>query len=424
MKVLLVQSYLGGNEPLVFPIGLSCIKSALGGHDVRVFDTNVSPRPFDELKEMIAGLGPDAIGISLRNIDSTNKRKVVFYYDYLKKLIRSVKGSSGAKIIVGGSGFSMFAREIMDDEPGIDFGIYLEGEAAFPELLKNLDAPEKVKFVYYRKNGKVIFTGIGRQVDFNSMDFPDRGAVGLDNYRRIPDAVGVESKRGCVFNCIYCIYGFLNGKRLRLRAPERVADEIEAMVKGSGIERFTFVDSVFNFPQDHAENICRELIRRKIKAGWSAWFNEKGLTRGFVEMVRDAGCRNIILSPDGFSDEILDRLGKNIKKEDILRSYEVLKGIGGLEVSYNFFKNPPGQSLQTFMSLAGFCFKAKMEMGRRVHFEFNSMRIEPHTKLHDIALTEGLVSSGENLLYPKYYTNRETRHIEGAFNMMLRMRGK
>ena len=145
MKLLLVQSYLGGNEPTVFPLGLACINAQLSGHDVRGFDTNTSKRPFDELKEIIEGFSPDVVGISLRNIDSTNKREVVFYYSYLKKAIDEIKAVSNAKIIVGGSGFSMFAREIMEDEPRVDYGVFLEGERTVSALLDNLDTPELIR---------------------------------------------------------------------------------------------------------------------------------------------------------------------------------------------------------------------------------------------------------------------------------------
>jgi len=66
-----------------------------------------------------------------------------------------------------------------------------------------------------------------------------------------------------------------------------------------------------------------------------------------------------ILSPDGFSNATLKALGKNITKEDILASYQVLKDSDGFEVSYNFFKNPPGQDLVTFLSLLRFTLTAK-----------------------------------------------------------------
>ena len=80
MKIFLTTSYLGGNEPLVFPLGLAYLKAGLSGHEVRAMDLNASEDPYAELAENLAAFQPDVVGISLRNIDSTNKRIVHFYY--------------------------------------------------------------------------------------------------------------------------------------------------------------------------------------------------------------------------------------------------------------------------------------------------------------------------------------------------------
>lgn len=424
MRVLLVQSWLGGAETPVFPLGLACLKSALAGHEVRVFDLNTAARPFDELRALVAAFRPDVTGISLRNIDSTNKRVVVFYYPYLKEAVTAVREASAAPIVVGGSGFSMFAHEIMADEPRIDFGVFLEGERAFPRLLESLERPAAVPSVYYREAGVVRFSGPGEQVDLDTVPLPDRTAVGLEAYAGFREGVGVETKRGCALGCIYCIYGFLNGKRLRLRSPARVVDEVEQLVGRHGVRRFTFVDSVFNLPLHHAEAVCRELARRKLGVEWSAWFNERNLSRELLELARDAGCRSVILSPDAFSDACLQRCGKNIRVEDIRRSFELFKMVDGFDVSYNFFKNPPGQSLGAFLALAGFVARARRALGRRVHFEFNAIRIEPHTGLHRTAVEEGFVREGESLLYPRYYSQRSTRSIERLLDALLRLKGK
>jgi radical SAM superfamily enzyme YgiQ (UPF0313 family) len=426
VKIVLVQSWLGGNEPLVYPLGLACLTAALRaeGHDVALFDLNTSTRPFDELRDRIATERPAVVGLSLRNIDSTNKRTIVFYYEHLRPTVDAIRASSDAKIVIGGSGFSMFAREIMEDEPRIAYGVSREGERTFPLLLANLATPEQVPSLWYRKDGAVAFTPPGPQVDLNAVPLPDRQAAPLATYAAVPEAVGIETKRGCALGCVYCIYGFLNGKALRLREPSRIVDEVEALVTTQGLRRFTFVDSVFNIPQGHAEAICRELLKRGVAATWSAWFNERGLTREFVELARDAGCRNVILSPDGFSDRTLKALGKNITLRDIHESYDVLTGLEGFEISYNFFKNPPGQSLGAFLALLQFTYRAKRELGRRVHFEFNSMRIEPNTKRYYIAVAEGVIAKDENLLAPRYYTHARTRYIERAFNLLLRLKGK
>lgn len=424
MRVLLIQSFLGGKEPPVYPLGLACLKAQLKDHEVRAFDMNVSDDPFNALKREVESFRPEAIGISLRNIDSTNKREVVFYYEYLKKTVDLIRPLTDARLIIGGSGFSMYAKEIMADEPRLDYGVFLEGEFIFPKLLENLDGPEKVNGVFYRKSGRVAFSGGGGQVDLNTVAIPARDFTPMEKYRDVPEAIGIETKRGCALKCIYCIYGFLNGSKYRLRDPKMIVDEVEALVGKYGAKRFTFVDSVFNIPIKHAEAICREMISRKVKAEWSAWFSEREITTEFIDLAVEAGCRKVILSPDGFSDAVLKALQKNLTKKDITDAFKVLSSKEGYEVSYNFFKNPPGQSLGAFVSLALFCLRARLKMGKRVHFEFNSMRVEPHTKLFEIALKDGFVTKDDNLLHPKYYTNPGTKYIEDAFNFALKLKGK
>ena len=425
MNILLVQGYLGGGEPPVFPLGLSSIASSIKEHNVEVFDPNISRHWSDELTDILSRFVPDIVGISIRNIDSTNKRKVVFYYEFIKETIGLVKDIHGnqAKIVVGGSGFSMFPQQIMEDEPRIDFGVFLEGEEAFPELLDNLDRPESVKGIYYRWGDEIRFSGPRAKPDINMLPLAKRDGLSIWKYKDIPDAIGVETKRGCELNCAYCIYGFLNGRKYRLRDPKRVVDEIEAMARDFNVSDFMFVDSIFNVPLSHAESICREMIRRELQVSWSAWFHDAYITDEYVDLIKKAGCIKVMLSPDALSDEILLQLKKSQRKRDILRTYRILKQTDGMEICYNFFKNPPGQSLKAFFNLLFFCIKAKYELGKRIHFEFNSIRIEPHTRLYEMALREGLIHKNESLLYPKYYTNTATSYIDTIFNALLRLKG-
>jgi radical SAM superfamily enzyme YgiQ (UPF0313 family) len=425
MKILFVQGYLGKDEPPVFPLGLSCLAASIKGHSIEFFDPNVTKDYAAEFEERLSLFLPDILGISVRNIDSTNKRKTVFYYKYLSEMIDIVKSilGSSVKIIVGGAGFSMFPQEIMEDETRIDYGVFLEAEQTLPKLLQNLDKPETVKGIFYRKNGKIRFTGHPEKPEINESHLPDRTGFPLNLYKNIQDAIGVETKRGCEFNCIYCIYGFLNGKKYRLIDPKKVVDDIASLKEEYGIRDFMFVDSVFNIPLSHAESICKEIIERGLEVSWSAWFHDKYLADEFVQLVKEAGCNRIMLSPDALSDEILIRLGKSQRKKDILNTYNILKRVDGIEICYNFFKNPPGQSTYSFLKLLFFYIKAKLELKKRIHFEFNSIRIEPKTQLYEIALKEGIIERGGSLLYPKYYTNTATSFIEKIFNIMLRLKG-
>ncbi len=71
----------------------------------------------------------------------------------------------------------------------------------------------------------------------------------------------------------YCTYNqVLEGNRLRLRSPVEVVDEIEEAFYQFHPETFEFVDSVFNDPLDHCQEILAEIIRRP----WKARFTTMG----------------------------------------------------------------------------------------------------------------------------------------------------
>jgi radical SAM superfamily enzyme YgiQ (UPF0313 family) len=259
-------------------------------------------------------------------------------------------------------------------------------------------------------------------LDLGQLPPPRWDLLDLAAYAALPIGIGVETKRGCALACAYCPYPFLNGRRYRPQDPARVAAEVAALTR-QGVTRYTFVDSIFNLPLEHARAVCQALIARGLTTPWSAWFHESHLDPGFIALAQKAGCDNFILSPDGFSDAAMQSLGKEQRLAEVLAAYEMLK-TAGARVSFNFFKNPPGQTAGAALRLVKFMLQAKRELGRRVSFELNSIRIEPHTRLEALARREGLIAPDDDLLSPRYYTNPGTAWIEAGFNLLLRLWGK
>ena len=433
MKVLLVQSWLGGDGPPVYPIGLACLAASLPGHTVACFDPNAAADPLGGLAKTLADFAPDAVGISLRNIDSTNTRVNVSYLPPFARVLETVRTGVGDRpVIVGGSGFSMFAERLMDRYPAIDFGVYLEGERSFAALIDVLaatgdrPAPEAVAIpsLYVRDRDGVRFTGPGQKAELAGLPSPDFSVLPVADYAAVPWGVGVETKRGCALSCLYCPYGFLNGRAYRKKPPEQVAEELLRLQADHGLRRFTFLDSVFNYPEDHARAVMEAMIARGVRLSWSGWFGERGLSRDFLKLAHRAGCDTVIFSPDAFGDAALARLGKASSVAEIKAAYRLVRDMGCFEVSYNFFKNPPGQTLAAFAAMAAFVVRARLEMGKRAHFEFNSLRVEPHTALAALAEREGVIARDTDLLGPVMYTNSKTIYIEKLFNTLLKAVGK
>ncbi|MFC1854009.1 B12-binding domain-containing radical SAM protein [candidate division CSSED10-310 bacterium] len=255
MRIGLFQTYLGRHEQPVYPLGLAFIGSVLHHHQREVLcrDLNIYQSPLQELEATIKSFQPEMIGLSLRNIDTTQSRDLYYYYLYFQEQIRKIKKiAPDIPLVVGGSGFSLYADQIMRDNPELDFGIYREGEETMQELSVKINTPQAVVGLYYRQNQTVCFTGSRPVLDLATLPPLKWDLFSLAAYKEVPGALGVETKRGCSLQCDYCTYPFLDGRNIRKHPVAHIMSSLEDLVFNHGFSRFTFTDSIFNIPQDHA----------------------------------------------------------------------------------------------------------------------------------------------------------------------------
>lgn len=426
MKVFLIQSYLGRPEKPIYPLGLAYLGASLPDYDLQAFDPNVSSDPYGDLSSKLEQFSPDIVGISLRNLDTTQYRDPFVYLSSIQPTLDSLKRSAPkARVIIGGSGFSIYAKSIMERFRELEFGVMLEAEESFPDLLKNLDDPNDVPGIFYRRDGEIRLTSQPKLPDFDALPSPKWDIVDMAPYLGQLDTIGVQSKRGCGLKCAYCTYFFLNGSHYRLRSPEKIVAEIKELVGRFKIDHFIFVDSVFNIPKQHAVDVCEEMIRQKVKVPWTGWYNERQFDEEFFKVTKEAGCRYFSFSPDAYSDVSLRLLQKNLGVKDIRRVYEIAKRYGDVFFGYNFFVNPPGQTYRDFVRLMSFWLRARLRLrGRLYGFGLGNIRVEPGTEILRIAHEEGVIKEDANLLAETseelsrlFYTNPKTTLINPAFKI-------
>jgi radical SAM superfamily enzyme YgiQ (UPF0313 family) len=434
MKILLVQSYLGRKENIpIYPLGLTYIATALhnNGHTVKIYDPNVVANPYENLREIIVDFSPDIVGISLRNIDNQLRTEMFYYYKHFQKILKAVKELiPNAKILVGGTGFSMFAKKIMERNLLIDYGIYLEAEDSLPELLDNPNAPWTVKGIFFRKEGQVLFSGMRPLPNFKNLPIPKREFSDITPYLSNTPSLGIQSKRGCPLKCTYCNYPFLNGNNLRIRDANDVCDEIEYLVKQFGVKHFMFADAVFNMPLNHASEICEEIIRRQLDIKWVAYMDIKHASKDFLLLAAKAGCVDVIFSPDGISQSALDGLNKGLREKDIkdsLRLFLTDRNLRDINVVYSIFINPPGETFVGLLKTIAFFLKTKLYLRGRGNGSINWIRLEPDTRALDVAIEEGAVDKDIELLPEDtqglskvFYSKRSLRHLDFFLIMMLK----
>ena len=127
MKVLLVSANTHEQPYPVYPLGLDYVAGALeGNHRVQIVDMNA----LDEsgtLFERIDRFSPDIIGLSIRNVDNTDRSKPLGFLADHRHLAEGIRFCSKAPLVLGGSGFTIFPVETLH-ALGADYGIIGEGE--------------------------------------------------------------------------------------------------------------------------------------------------------------------------------------------------------------------------------------------------------------------------------------------------------
>jgi radical SAM superfamily enzyme YgiQ (UPF0313 family) len=393
---------------MVFPLGVAYIASMLKGHEVTVFDANVTRDPLGVLSRRLRAEQPDVVGISLRNMESlsnTRFRKNLSFYSNFKSMLRLIRDAApSCRIVVGGPGFSVFSKEIMSENREIDFGVVSDGETTFANLLRDVDHPERVRNLLVQGEDGVAFTGIGEPVIFDLLPSPSRELFDLSEYKKVPYSLNIQSKRGCAFGCVYCTDPFLGNYVLQLRSASKVVDEVEELVNNYGVGSFWFVDPIFNYPPKHSSEICAEIRKRKLDVQWTAYFREDFLNVRLMREAVDAGCTGFVFHSDGACDQVLAFLGKKIGIADIERTIDMACQVEGAHVEYYFFCEVPRDNFKNKVALAKFTAKATFKCrGKLDGLGMSRTRIYPHTRLHEIAIREGKIGRDTNILSPVFY---------------------
>src|ERR1017187_2612457 len=231
------------------------------GHEVDFLDLNMASSPQRALRKALKAGGHQAVAFGIRNLDNCWAFAPRTYLEEVRGFAEIVRHSFNGPLILGGSGFSVspvgWMRRLQ-----ADCGVIGEGEPAVAEVLSRLEAGRSLEGI----DGVIVASKSGSLADV----LPTKAVEGLDTlamaahelcgyakYMRRGGYVGVQTKRGCPFGCIYCVYPQLEGKRYRRRPPEASVGEVEAVVVRSKVRHSFFVDSVFNDPRAHALEICQ-----------------------------------------------------------------------------------------------------------------------------------------------------------------------
>ncbi|MGH7235760.1 MAG: B12-binding domain-containing radical SAM protein [Nitrospiraceae bacterium] len=427
----------------VYPIGVTYLADFIHRRrpDVRqrVLDLSLYPqaqRP-QVLRETASAFAPELVCFSWRDIqifsphegDASLEHAFNFYFagNPLKRVAASFQGLKQlyryyseirvnlsypwlirkefpqAQLMIGGGAFTAFADQLIEKLPDGTIGILGEGEDAILKVLQG-QALEDERYIY-REGGR-IHKGEKHApalLDALTVDLPYLTSIFPQYKEYIGDCIGVQSKRGCPYDCAFCLYPYIEGKRVRYRPPEMVVRDISQHYHQWGARRFWFTDAQFitgkeAYPQ--CTEILERILRERLEIEWSGYIRTSLITAELAKLMVRSGVGDLEVAITSGSQEMLNNLHMGFKLERLYDGCRYLAEAGFRgKVILNYSLNSPKETEQTLLeSIESYKTVASILGEERVFPLMFFLGIQPNTDLEHRLLEEGYLSAGYNPL--------------------------
>ncbi len=427
----------------VYPTGITYLADFIHRRrpDVRqrILDLSLFSRSerFQVLRETIADFNPELVCFSWRDIqifsphegDASLEHAFNFYYSSnpIKRIAASFQGSKNLYryyqdirinlsypwlvnkefpqvcIMIGGGAFTAFADQIIEKLPQGTIGILGEGEDAILKVLNNEPLADERYIVLENGSVKKGTKHTPAMLDSLTVDLSYLTSIFPQYQEYVGECIGVQSKRGCPYDCAFCLYPYIEGKRVRYRPAENVVKDISQYYHQWGARRFWFTDAQF-IPGKDAYPQCTEILERIIKEElqieWSGYVRTSMITADLAKLMVKSGVGDLEVAITAGSQKVLNSLHMGFKLEHLYDGCRHLKDAGfNGRVILNYSLNSPEETEETLLqSIESYKVVASILGEDRVFPLMFFLGVQPNTDLEVRLLSEGYLSAGYNPL--------------------------
>lgn len=255
--------------------------------------------------------------------------------------------------VAGGLMYTAIPREIMQENPQIDFvivSVFGDCEYAMWELLEELKNPTpklgEIKGLAYRKGTEIVLNP-GRELitNLDELPMPAYDLFPMDRYYGysvIPNYNEALTSRGCEGACHFCYEWWLVDARNprqfsshRTRSGKKVADEMELLNKQYGVKVLTFMDDDFNSDRKKMVELVEELEKRKLDLHWFILGRAQNFIRDadLIARLRKVGMFQVLIGIDGGTDEEIKEARKGPMKVGVQELKEIIRRLRQNDIS-------------------------------------------------------------------------------------------
>ena len=343
------------------PYGIYLLATVLNRHhDVNVIDL-IAQGSRDLSAHWPLLLSSHLIGIGVSSLSWPTARDIIAEIRIYNKV---------TPIVLGGIHATMFDRYLLSTTEA-NYVIRGEAEVALPQLCQALEQGKHLRTVgnltYKLATGKIVQNPVAPKLTEQAL-----AEQPVPDYSRIPRGIytglGIESSRGCLFDCVFCSTSYR--KSWRGVPPPQFVDRLERLLPlrsltSAGLVQI--IDDEFSLKTDRATEICQEINRRRLdpKLVFDARAKDL-LAEEFIEAIMPYAHQFLVGAECGY-DEGLRKIGKGASIRTLEGAAALLKKYHLAErADFSFVIGLPWETKAEVMKTVRFAYKLYSEYGVRV----------------------------------------------------------
>ena len=233
-------------------------------------------------------------------------------------------------------------KRLMQYAPQLDFILAGEFEGTLTELLPLFGERHKI----------AALPGVVLRDD----EFVPRPLISDLARLPIPDDVGancsyatlnIAASRGCYGECSFCfIHRYYGCSRRRVRDLASLERELEIRLLRRDIESLYFIDPTFIGQGHNERERVGELSRMAQRFGLPFGFETRvdSIDEGLMEVLAANGATSVFLGIESGCDTVLQRIGKRITKQQVIRGVRTVQE-SGIQLNLGFIMFEPDSTL-------------------------------------------------------------------------------
>ena len=428
----------------IYPGGLTYIADYVHKRNPEVqqtiFDLSLIPTKSQKSRfiEEIAKTNPDIIAFSWRNIqtfsphDGTPSLEAIFKFDHSSAIVDKLdsiylagrsfsdfiyqiyrnksfialakKTQKEATIVVGGTAISCFPERLIKRFPEDVIAVIGEGERTMLKIIE--EQPLDKENIIFRKNGQITRYHSTEDLpleESTAVDYDYIAKIYPDFYKFRSEYIGIQTKRGCSFNCSFCMYNIIEGKRERYRKPQEIVDEVSNLVNNHGYKHVWFTDAQFVASKRsvaYVEETLDLLIEKNLDLAWTGYVRLENITANLAKKMLLSGIDSFNLTFIG-SQKVIEELHLGYKLERQLEAFQMIKDAGHTNQMIQLYLplNSPGETIDTLLETIAHCRDLYKLFGREnIHPWIFFLGVQNGTPLESSLIETGYLKEGYNPL--------------------------